>query len=152
MKKLFIILSLFCLVGCGGFQITDSSTHKVLAYSSGKLMAITINKQVVSGNVRKDLDKDLTTAWVGFMQDNSAKELVDSAAMTAFYNECLFILTEGIHDPYGLIGDLTALLTVFSAQMDPESNQMISVRPVPYSVLQFFERGYDNGRRVVIDR
>lgn len=150
MKKLFIVLSLFTLVGCGAFQVTDSTTHRVLAYSTGKLMAIGINKAVLAGSVREDLDKDLTTAWVLFLQDNSAKTYVDSESMSKFYNECVFIVTQGAHDPYGLIGDLTALLTVFSAEMDGDT--MVSINPVPYDVLRFFEWGYSNGRHVILNR
>jgi len=82
------------------------------------------------------------------MTQNEGKELVEPAPMIAFYNHCLVIIVGGEFDKYGLIGDLSALMTVFAAEMDPETNQMTFIKPVPYYILQYFEMGYANGRQV----
>jgi len=143
------ILVLCCVVvlmvvsaGCAGFQVSDTSTHKILAYGAGKGMAIGINK------VRPEVDPDLTNAWVEMMDANAGKEMVESLEMVAFYNHVLIIIAGGEYDKYGLVGDLAVLLTIFAADMDPQTHQMISIDPVPYAILQYFEMGYANGRAV----
>jgi len=138
MKKLLLIL-LASLFGCSGFQITDSATNKVLAYASGKAMAIGIIK------VRPEVDPDLTSAWVDMMERNAGKESVESVEMVAFYNHCVSIIAGPDFDEYGLIGDLSMLLTIYGAEID-DSGRMTMIQPVPLAILQTFEIGYANGR------
>ena len=138
-KLLFIVIA--GLVGCSGFQIEDSATHKILAYASGKSMAIGINK------VRPEVDPELTNAWVEMMSANAEFETVSSEAMVSFYNHCLMIITQDVHDPYGLIGDLSMLLTIYDAEIATDG-RMTMINPVPMGILQTFEMGYANGRRV----
>ena len=140
MRKLLLIL-LAGLFGCSGFQMTDSATNKVLAYASGKAMAIGIIK------VRPEVDSDLTTAWVDMMERNAGNESVESMEMVAFYNHCVSIIAGPDFDRYGLIGDLSMLLTIYGAELD-DSGRMTMIAPVPLVILQTFEVGYSNGRAV----
>lgn len=142
--RITILVCILALLGCTGFQVTDSSTHKILSYGAGKATAIGINK------IRPEVDPNLTSAWVEMMERNEGKEMVASVEMVAFYNHCLLIITGGEFDKYGLINDLSVLLTVFAAEIDPATNQMIFIQPVPYDVLKFFEMGYGNGRQVAL--
>ena len=140
MKRLFLFL-LVSLFGCSGFQITDSATNKVLAYASGKAMAIGIMK------IRPEVDSELTSEWVAMMDRNSGNESVSSAEMLAFYNQCVSIIAGPDFDEYGLIGDLSMLLTIYGAEID-DSGRMTMIQPVPLVILQTFEIGYANGRAV----
>lgn len=144
MKKLLLILFawLFAgLFGCSGFQVTDSATNKVLAYASGKAMAIGIIK------IRPEVDQELTSEWVALMDRNSGNESVSSAEMLAFYNQCVSIIAGQDFDKYGLIGDLSMLLTIYGAEID-DSGRMTNIQPVPLVILKTFEIGYANGRMV----
>ena len=140
MRKLLLFL-LAGLFGCSGFQMTDSATNKVLAYASGKAMAIGIIK------VRPEVDSELTSEWVAMMDRNSGNETVSSAEMLAFYNQCVSIIAGPDVDKYGLIGDLSMLLTIYGAEID-DNGSMVAIRPVPLVILKTFERGYANGRMV----
>ena len=138
MKKLFLLLFV-SLFGCSGFQVMDSATNKVLAYASGKAMAIGIIK------VRPEVDPDLTSEWVAMMDRNSGNESVSSAEMLAFYNHCVSIVAGPDFDQYGLIGDLSMLLTIYGAEI-ADNGRMTMIQPVPLVILQTFEIGYANGR------
>jgi len=140
MRKLLLFL-LAGLFGCSGFQMTDSATNKVLAYASGKAMAIGIIK------VRPEVDSELTSEWVAMMDRNSGNETVSSAEMLSFYNQCVSIIAGPDFDEYGLIGDLSMLLTIYGAEID-DSGRMTMIQPVPLVILQTFEIGYANGRAV----
>ena len=129
-------------IGCNGLQIKDSSTHKILAYAAGKSMAIGIMK------IRPEVDKSLTTAWVEMMERNEGNEQVESSEMVSFYNECLMIIAGQDFDKYGLINDLSMLLTIFGSEINPDNNMMVFIQPVPMEILHYFEMGYANGRQV----
>jgi len=136
-----IILMCILVFGCSGLQISDDSTHKVLAYAAGKSMAIGINK------VRPEVDPELTSTWVEMMERNKENLVVESAEMVAFYNECLLIITGKEFDKYGLIGDLSMLLTIYGTELN-DRNEMVMIQPVPVEILKVFEMGYANGRNV----
>ena len=141
MKRFFAVLAIISLIGCSGFQITDSSTHKLLAYASGKAMAIGINE------VRPEVDAELTDTWVSMMESNAGNENVNPLEMVSFYNNCLLIITGQDFDKYGLIGDLSMLLTIFGAEIGTDGKMTI-INPVPVSILETFAVGYANGRAV----
>jgi len=142
MKRFLIIVSaIISLIGCSGLQITDSSTHKLLSYAAGKAMAIGINE------VRPEVDADLTNAWVSMMESNAGNENVNPLEMVSFYNNCLLIITGHDFDKYGLIGDLSMLLTVFGAEIGVDG-KMTMINPVPLAILDTFAIGYANGRAV----
>ena len=146
MRKLLLIL-LAGLFGCSGFQITDSATNKVLAYASGKLMSIGISEAIAKEIIGKQVDSDLTSAWVDMMERNAGNESVESMEMIAFYNHCVSIIAGPDFDRYGLIGDLSMLLTIYGAEM-ADDGRMTMIAPVPLVILQTFEVGYSNGRAV----
>lgn len=146
MKKLFLLLFV-SLFGCSGFQVTDSATNKVLAYASGKLMAIGISKAIEKEIIGNEVDSDLTSAWVDMMERNAGNESVGSIEMVAFYNHCVSIIVGPDFDRYGLIGDLSMLLTIYGAEIG-DNGQMTSIQPVPLVILKTFEIGYSNGRAV----
>ena len=140
MKKLCLFL-IFALAGCSGFQIKDDATTNLLAYAAGKTMAISINK------VKPEVDKDLTNEWVEFMERNAGNETVQPSEMMPFFNRCVMIVTAYEFDKYGLIGDLTMLMSIYGGQTN-EVGQMTTIQPVPYAILKTFEIGYANGRAV----
>jgi len=147
MKKIIILLSLLFL-SCAGLQINENVTHRVLAFGSGKLMAIGVNKLINDGKLRKEVDSELTSAWVGLMEVNEGKPAVEPAEMVTFYNKCLYIIAGYDFDKYGLIGDLSELLMIYGAEINPDSKELVSIMPVPIEILKTFERGYASGRAI----
>jgi len=105
-------------------------------------MAIGINE------IKPEIDAPLTTEWESMMSANAGKDEVEATVMIPFYNSCLMIVVGQEYDRYGLIGDLTMLLTIFNAELDPATKQLITIDPVPMLVLKSFELGYANGREI----
>ena len=148
MKKLTVLTfsMLLCIVmlsGCAGFQITDTSTNKAMAYVSGKGMGIGINELV------PEVDEDLTTAWVRMMDRNAANEFIPPDEMVMYFNDSISMIAMHTNDPLGLIGDLAAFTMLYGAGFDVDGN-MTGIQPVPMAVMRFFESGYANGRRVAL--
>lgn len=143
MKKTAIVfLTVFLLSSCSSMQIEDTATHKAIAYASGKAMAIGIVK------LKPEADAKLTEQWIDLMRNNLNNELVPASDMIAFYNQSILTIFNIYSDPYGLLGDLAALLTIYGAQLDDDGKTMLGIEPVPYAILEFFEMGYANGRTV----
>lgn len=147
MRRFLVLLfiSLFLSMGCQGLQITDSSTHQAMAYFAGKGVGVAINK------LYPEADESLGTAWDDLIEKNKGNEEISSEDMIGFYGNCIAILGTFTGDPYGLIGDLGALLTIFGAQFD-DSGKLIALKPVPMSIMKMFEMGYDNGKIVALER
>jgi len=143
-SHVFLLLLLIGLIGCAGFEIKDSSTHQAIAYASGKAMAIGIIKIV------PDADADLGTAWSDMMDRNQGLDMIPSTEILSFYNDSILILTMHAQDPYGLIGDMSAMLMIFGAEFDEEGH-MKFIKPVPMPVMIIFEMGYNNGKRVAMN-
>ena len=134
----FLVLILFA---CNGAQIEDTTQNQAIAYASGKGLAIAINRVV------PEVDKDLTREWLQMMERNKGLEMVPPEEILKFYSDMTGIMALHVGDPYGLIQDLGVLLMLFGAEFDV-GGEMISIQPVPMSVLLFFEMGYENGRMV----
>lgn len=132
------------LASCAGqgLQITDTPVDKTLAYFSGKGVAVGIIK------VQPELDPFLTTAWEELMAEHKEDIEIPSLDMVMFYNRCLGIVSEHNDDPYGLIGDLGALLTLYGAEFAMDGQTIVMIQPVPTAVMQYFGMGYSNGRAV----
>ena len=81
------------------------------------------------------------------MERNKGSDEISSEDMVLFYGDAIANLAVFTTDPYGLIGDLGALLTIFGAEFD-DSGNMLSIKPIPYMVMKYFEMGYDNGKLV----
>ena len=145
--KLFQLVSLFAfaifiLYGCAGEQIkiSETGTNKAIAYGAGKAMGFAIV------SLDEELDSNLSIAWRTMMAEQTDGE-VSSTDMILFYNLCISLIAGYTDDPYGLIGDLGAMLMIFGAEYSDEG-QLALIQPVPVEVLKWFEAGYKNGRMV----
>jgi len=143
MKKLFILIPIL-LIACAGVQIEQTATNNAIAYSAGKAMGIGINK------LYPDVDADLSEAWLDLMSTDN--DIISSDEMIFFYNRCIGIIGLHTNDPYGLLGDLGALLTIFGAEftIDETQGAMVFIQPIPKIVLKYFELGYGNGKMVAL--
>lgn len=145
MKRHMInLIGLVCVIGmvaCSGMQINDDAQTQAIAYASGKAMGIGINKLAPA------VDKDLTRAWMNMMDRNKEIDMMPAEEILQFYGDMTGVLALHIGDPYGLIQDLGVLLMLFGAEFDIDG-EMVSIEPVPMSVLRFFEMGYENGRMI----
>jgi hypothetical protein len=146
MKKALVltIIACFMLTGCLWWQITESSTHRAIAYAAGKGVGYSVNKMT------PEMDEELSAAWRAFLERNSDVHLVPGVEVLKFYNEVLLIASKHTNDPLGLIGDLAALFMIFGGEYD-DDGKLIMIKDVPMPVLVIFEMGYDNGRRVALD-
>ncbi|OEU68421.1 MAG: hypothetical protein BBJ57_02330 [Desulfobacterales bacterium PC51MH44] len=141
--KIFLLILLVLLTGCAGMQIEETATHQAIAYASGKGMAIGINE------LYPQIDPDLTKAWEDMMFQAKDLDMMPVGQLMLFYSDAISIIGLHTNDPYGLVGDLGALLLIFGAQFD-DKGEMIDIQPVPMSVMRWFGIGYSNGRRVAL--
>ena len=136
-----VILILTALIaGCSGLQIQDTANHKAIAYVAGKGMGVGINKFLPK------LDAPLSKSWADMMKRNESQTVVSAEEIIDFYNSTLMAISAETNDPYGLIGDLGALLTLYGAEF--ANGNLIKIQPVPMPVLQYFEYGYRSGKNI----
>jgi hypothetical protein len=139
MKKLISILMLFFFMfGCAGYRITDDANNQAVAYAAGKGIAVAVNKYAPKA------DHPLSDAWVNLMAANAGRDPVPAAAIVAFYQEAVMLLTAQSKDPYGLISDLTFLLSLYGGQI--VDGKLILAQDIPLRVMKAFELGYKSGR------
>ena len=146
MKNLiFIILLALVLAGCPGgtFQIQETPTHQAIAYGAGKAMGLVIMRVIPKA------DEELQGAFDGLMERNKANLIVPPDEAIAYFSESVLILGRFSKNPYGLVGDLSAILLIFGAQYDPAGN-LVGIQPVPKSVIMWFGMGYDSGRAAIL--
>lgn len=139
MKKLITLLMIVgFLSSCAGYKVPDDTNAQAVAYAAGKGIAIAVNKYAPKA------DKPLGEAWVNLMTTNAGKDPVPAASIIAFYQESIMILTAQSKDPYGLISDLTFLLSLYGGQIT--DGKMVLAQDVPLRVMKAFELGYKSGR------
>jgi hypothetical protein len=119
-------------------QIEDTPTHQAIAYGSGKAVGAAITKFAPEAN------EDLGKAWDNYMERGKGLDMMPEESTLMFFGEATMIVTLYTGDDYGLLQDLSVLLMIFGAEFDAD-NEMVSIEPVPMSVLRFFEMGYDSG-------
>lgn len=141
-SALIAILILTVLIaGCSGLQIQDTANNKAIAYVAGKGIGLSINK------FYPKLDVTLSTAWSDMMDRNAGQDVVSAEEIMDFYNSTLMALSTVTKDPYGLIGDLGALMTLYGSSFSG-SGELIAVKPIPMEVLRYFEYGYKGGKNI----
>lgn len=135
-----ILILTVIAVGCAGYKITDDANNQAVAYAAGKGIAVAINKYAPK------VDKPLGEAWAKFMAANVDKDPVPAAAIVGFYQEAIMILTTQSKDPYGLISDLTFLLSLYGGQI--VDGKLVLAQDIPMRVMKAFELGYKSGRSI----
>ena len=130
------------LTGCANFQIKDDANSMATAYLAGKGMGLTINK------LAPRIDADLSNEWRAMMASNTGA-IVPGTAIVQFYNRTALLMTGNVDDPYGLLADLSVLLTLYGAQYAPDK-KLVFVQDAPRAVLEYFELGYSGGKRLAL--
>ena len=127
----------------------DEGSHKAGAYLAGKAMVIGLYEVLP---VKADsIDTDLTRDWKAMMERNKNNKMVPAEELMLFYNDSMTTISLHADDPYGLIGDLGALLAAFGGEFSIDG-EIIKLDPMPLPVLTFFGSGFRNGRRVAVAR
>jgi hypothetical protein len=145
MKKFIVLIISMSLISCAGMELTDTTSGNMTGYITGRAMGAVV---LETDQLGESVDEDLSAVWVSFMARNQGKKLVESDEMLSLYNECIGVVALHTDDPYGVVQDLGALMLLFGAQYADENREkLLSVEPVPYSVLKWFELGYENSRR-----
>ena len=144
---LALIFSFGCIAAqCAGLQdvkIDENARNQAIAYASGKAMGIAITK------IEPNLNEPLGAKWDAMMAKAGAEPMMSPENIIVFFNEALAVIAVEVGDKYNLIGDLSVLLMIFGAEYDSEGN-LISINPVPVSVLNFFSIGYDSGVKLAL--
>jgi len=142
---LMFLFPIVILIGCAGLQLNDDAAGNSIGYFSGKGVGIAVNTG--APNSVDALEKNFDE----FMARNAGNELVPPEETLALFNSSVGILTVEVADPYGLISDLTFLISQFGGQIVPvpgETPVLEGVQPIPLKVFKSFEFGYDSGKRV----
>ena len=134
-----LVLSLALLAGCSGWQITDDANTQAIAYASGKGVGLLVNQYA------KAADGPLGSAWESMMTAHAGADPIPAEKVVAFYQESVLLLAAESKDPYGLIGDLTMLLSIYGGSLTADG-KMVLAQPIPLRVAKAFELGYKSGR------
>ena len=79
------------------------------------------------------------------MTANAGADPIPAEKIVAFYQESVILLAAESKDPYGLIGDLTMLLSIYGGSLTADG-KMVLAQPIPLRVAKAFELGYKSGR------
>lgn len=141
MKKNFAVLAIVALMlsGCAGWTITDDANTQAIAYASGKGVGLLVNQYA------KKADGPLSTAWVNMIASNAGADPIPSEKIVAFYQEAIALLGQQSKDPYGLISDLTMLLSIYGGSLTADG-KLVLAQPIPLRVAKAFELGYKSGK------
>jgi hypothetical protein len=144
MKKLMAVavLALFALTGCAGWNVPDDANTQAIAYAAGKTTGALINKFAPKA------DAPLGIAWVSMMTSNAGADPIPAERIVAFYQEAILALAAESNDPYGLISDLTMLLSIYGGFLTSDGN-LVLAQPIPLKVARAFELGYKSGKSAV---
>ena len=145
MRNIFLVLVLSLLVGCAGFQLNDDSIGNSTGYFAGKGLGVAFYEGA------PDSLEALERNFDEFMQRNSGVDMVPSSETMALFESSILILTLEVADPYGLVSDLTFLLSQFGGQLIvvPGENPVLQgVQPIPIAVFRSFAMGWDSGVRI----
>jgi len=146
MKKLFfVLLAIVFLSGCGSFQLKDDAVGNSTGYFAGKGMGIAVNEK--APNSVPALEKN----YDEFMARTALMEMVTPEESMQLYTSSIMILALETKDPYGLVSDLTFLLSQFGGKLVPVPGGdpiLTGLLPIPRAVYVSFEFGYDSGKRI----
>lgn len=149
MKKIIAVFFVIVFMsGCAGFQVTDSANSQMIAYGAGKGVGAAINKYVPKA------DKPLSEAWGSMMVANAGADPIPAERILAFYQEAVTLLAAQSKDPYGLISDLTAILSIYGGSIEYDETggmKLVLSKPIPLAVAKFFELGYKSGKSAVLN-
>lgn len=138
-KQSFLAVSVcVLLLACTGIQINESAGYQAIAYASGRAMGLAINK------ISAELDGVLTDRWGRFMDQNTTAMIPPEETLQLFSDFSMQVVLH-IDNPYGLLGDLAALLSIFGAEYD-EDGELVNIQPVPKIVFMQFGNGYAASR------
>lgn len=127
------------LSGCAGWNVPDDANTQAIAYGAGKSVGFLVNQYA------KKADAPLSTAWVNMITANAGVDPIPVEKIVAFYQEAILLLAAESKDPYGLISDLTMLLSIYGGVLTGEG-QLVLAQPIPLKVALAFEYGYKSGK------
>lgn len=143
MKQIALIaVMLMALTGCAGWTVPDDANTQAIAYASGKGVGMLVNQYA------KKADAPLSEAWAGMMVANAGADPIPADRIVTFYQDAILLLGQQSKDPYGIISDLTMLLSIYGGSLTADG-QMLLAQPIPLRVAQAFELGYKSGKSAV---
>lgn len=143
MKKIaFLMMAVFVLSGCAAWQtwtIPNDPNTQAIAYGAGKGVGVAVMRYAPKA------DAPLSTAWVEMMASNAGGDPIPAEKIQAFWQQAVMLLAQQTNDPYGLISDLTMLISIYGGFVD-ENGKLVLGKPVPLAVARAFELGYQSGK------
>lgn len=141
----------FMLSGCAGWSnwtIPDDANSQMISYAAGKGVGAAVNKYVPK------VDKPLGEAWGNMMVANDGADPIPAERVVAFYQEAIALIGGQSKDPYGIISDLTMVLSIYGGSIqynDTGGMVLVLSKPIPLKVAKAFELGYKSGKSAVLN-
>ena len=144
-KTALLIVSIFMLAGCAGFQLENTPTGNSIGYFAGKGVGVAVNE------ITPAAVPELEAKFDEFTARTIGLDMIPPDESIKLFNDLTFVLSKQANDPYGLLNDLTFLMGQFGAQFKMEGEQkiMTGIQPIPRAVYLSFESGYDSGKWMV---
>jgi hypothetical protein len=146
MKKLFalVLVSLF-FTGCAVWQnwtVPGDPNAQAIGYAAGKAVGMAVNKFAPKA------DATLSLAWSDMMNSNAGDNPIPAEKIMAFWQQSVVLLGQHSKDPYGLLSDLTMIISIYGGVIDADG-KLVLAKPIPLAVARAFEFGYRSGKSAV---
>jgi Na+/H+ antiporter NhaD/arsenite permease-like protein len=133
------------LAGCATWNFENEPVNNTSAYFAGKGVAIAVHSVVKADTTVPALEK----RYDAFLTAAAGMEVVPPDMSIALYNDLAMILAREADDPYGLLSDLTFLLSQFGASFAAGDNKtMTGIAPIPKGMYDSFASGWRSGKFV----
>jgi len=142
-KRLLSLLPLILLIGCAGWSWENAPVNNSVGYFAGKGVALAVHEIVEHDTTVPALE----AKYDKFLEITINVEIIQPAISMQLYNDLILILGREIDDPYGLIADLTFLMSQFGAEFAVGDNKvMTGIAPIPREIYVSFAMGWDQGK------
>jgi hypothetical protein len=155
MKRITLfIISILMLSGCAfmGGEIADTPNYQTMAYFSGRGVCVGVNE------LTPDSMDALEQRYGEFMTATAAQDIITPDQSMELYNDLALILAQQVADPYGLLNDLTFIMSQYGAQfatatalddIETDVKIMTEIQPVPRNLYVAFARGWDASKWMI---
>lgn len=133
-------LSLFALVLLVGISLAGCWGSNLESYAMGRSMYYGIEATVSSGTIDRLEDR-----FNQLLAETAGVVMVEPTQTMALYTDMAMIMSGDVKNPYGLMGDLTFLLSESGAEYGQDGG-MLSVNPIPREMFVAFSMGWKNSK------
>jgi hypothetical protein len=136
-----VLMLMVALTGCAGWTVTGDANTQAISYGAGKGIGAAVNKYAPKA------DEPLSLAWSDMMTANAGADPIPADRIMAFWQQSVVLLGQQTKDPYGLISDLTMVISIYGGSVT--DGKLVLAQPIPLAVAKAFELGYRSGKSAV---